>query len=103
MCAPFPDVTEWCARSQTEPSNRSAGEPGCDLLGDCLGHIGLQRQDIAQFALIAFTPEVNLVSNADELGGNAHAVIGAAHAAVHQECCPEFFANLSSALGRQLV
>ena len=41
-----------------------------DLLGDCLGDLALQGEDVAQFPLIGLGPEVLIGVGADQLGGD---------------------------------
>ena len=57
--------------------------------GDGPRDLALQDQDVAEVALIGLGPDVGLVDGLDELSGDAHALTGAAEAALQDVVRPQ--------------
>jgi hypothetical protein len=57
-----------------------------ERVGDLPSHLALYRQDALQIALVAFGPELGLVPDLDQLGGDPHAVRLAPRATLQDIC-----------------
>src|SRR6202011_2679760 len=70
-----------------------------DLFRDRACHLALQFEDIAQAVIVALGPQMALVAYTDQLHGDSHAIVVAAHAAVGYVADPEFAGDLMDILG----
>lgn len=64
------------------------------LLDDGVRNFILDGEDVGQVAIEALRPDVGAVGGGDQLGRDAHAGAGFAHAAFEQELDAEFLADV---------
>jgi len=74
-----------------------------DLIGDSSGDLILERQRVAQFALVALRPQVLIGGGFDQLRGDTDAVAGAEDGAFDDCVDVEFASDLRKGLARVLV
>src|SRR5207244_12609871 len=70
---------------------------------DSARHLGLQRQNVMQAALVALRPQMGRIADADQLRSDAHPLSRATHAAFQEVRHTQLLPDLLSGLGGGLV
>src|SRR5581483_9556748 len=80
-----------------------AGQPGVELFGDCGGHLTFDAEDVVEFAIVTFGPNVFVRGRANKLNVNVNCVSDLLHATLENMCNAELVADLAQVVGRALI